>query len=192
MDIRDLVFRIRGFIPVPFVIAALVWADYNPWYMLLGTLLALEGEMLRINSVRYAGGATRTRNVGAPDLVSTGPYARMRNPLYAANMLIYSGFALASAAWFPYLPVIAFVFFAVQYSLIISLEESTLRGLFGREYEDYCTRVPRLFPKLIAPDAHKPPNFSLKVAVRQERSTLLGIGLSWILLILRLMYLPGA
>jgi hypothetical protein len=44
--------------------------------------------------------------------------------------------------------LIVFVFFTFQYSMIISLEEETLIGLFGGDYETYKENVPRLFPRI--------------------------------------------
>ena len=42
--------------------------------------------------------------------------------------------------------LVVFIFFTFQYSMIISLEEETLIGLFGDDYETYKENVPRLFP----------------------------------------------
>ena len=44
--------------------------------------------------------------------------------------------------------LVVFVFFTFQYSMIISLEEETLIGLFGDNYETYKENVPRLFPRI--------------------------------------------
>jgi protein-S-isoprenylcysteine O-methyltransferase Ste14 len=184
--VRTLLFRLRGFTPLPFLALALYFAEPYPFRIALGAMLALAGEWLRIVSIRYAGGATRTREVGAPSLVTDGPYAVTRNPLYSANMMLYTGFALASGALFPCLPVICLLWFAMQYALIISLEEKTLALKFGREYEDYRLGIPRLFPKLSATKSTGKPKHSLGEALREERRTLQGFAAAWILLILRM------
>lgn len=187
MDIRVLAFKARGFTPIPFVLAALAKPELRLSVFIIGLLLSLIGEGLRIRSIRYAGGATRTRRVGASDLVTDGPFSLTRNPLYLANMMMYTGYALASFSCFPYLPVLTLLFFALQYGLIISLEESTLRKLFGNQYVEYCRAVPRLFPRRILHPKHALPRYSLKEALRQERSTLAGLFLLWIALGLRLL-----
>ncbi|MBM3326225.1 MAG: isoprenylcysteine carboxylmethyltransferase family protein [Calditrichaeota bacterium] len=184
MDWREVFFRRRGFTPLPFLLAALIWAQFDLWLVIVGVALGLAGEALRIWSIRYAGGATRTRKVGAPDLVTDGPYSRMRNPLYLANMSIYIGYALASGALFPYLPIAALLFFIIQYSLIISLEEVSLEKLFAEKYRAYCRTVPRLLPKL-SRSPYSPPTYSLSAALREERSTLSGFLTVWILLMAR-------
>ena len=89
-------------------------------------------------AVSYAGGVTRTRNVGAPQLCTSGPYAFVRNPLYVGNMMMYLGIVFIAGAANVYLMAATTVgFFLIQYSLIISLEEETLKGLFGNSYEEY-------------------------------------------------------
>lgn len=186
MDLRDILFRIRGVTPLPFLAAALYAAQFRTNQLIVGAVLCLLGELLRIRSVQYAGGATRTRIVGAPGLVSSGPYGAVRNPLYLANMLLYTGFALASGGWFPWLPLAAFVYFTFQYSMIISLEEETLKSRFGEEYAAYCRRVPRLFPFLRLPEVNQLPANRLLNVLREERSTLMGLGGSWGLLMVRL------
>jgi len=190
MDLRDAVFRARGFTPVPFVLASLVWAKPELWTAIAGAILCVFGELLRISALRHAGGATRTRNVGAPDLVSSGPYGHVRNPLYLANMMLYTGFAMASGAFQPFLPVVVLLFFSWQYGMIISLEEGTLRTLFGPKYAEYCKSVPRLWPRFGSGGTPRPAPYSLGEALREERSTLLGLSVTWALLVVRVIFLP--
>ncbi|MFN3821422.1 MAG: methyltransferase family protein [bacterium] len=182
--IREWLFRWRGVIPIPFLIAAIIGAQFR-WSLFLGGFyLSLIGEVWRLWAISYAGGSTRTRNVGAPELVTTGPYSIVPNPLYLANLLHYLGFSLASGSLFPYLPIITGIFFAFQYHLIIQLEEKTLLKLFGDKYQSYLSQVPRIFPNLHR-YKHTPPTLSLRKALREERSTLIAFTLSWSLLILR-------
>ncbi|HHE47062.1 MAG TPA: isoprenylcysteine carboxylmethyltransferase family protein [Bacteroidetes bacterium] len=188
MKLADLMFRIRGFTPIPLVIIALIWAQIRPAYMVIGLALVFSGELLRLDSIRHAGGSTRTRNVGAPALITSGPFARVRNPLYLANMLIYAGFALAAGALFPYLPIIAVLYFAFQYGMIISLEERTLRRIFNQQYSDYCQRVPRLIPKLTRTSGSGAPNLSIREALVQEKKTLMGLTNVWLLLAVRFIF----
>jgi len=186
IKLREFVFKMRGFTPVPFVLIALVWAQFNIYLIVFGALISIAGESLRLQSIKYAGGATRTRNVGACDLVTTGPYARMRNPLYFANMLIYIGFALGSGAVLPYLPIATFIFFSFQYYIIIALEEETLCELFDKSYQVYCKNVPRLMPKLTIPESGHNPIYPVAEALRQVRSAIAGIAVIWVLLFIRL------
>ncbi len=192
MDFRDLMFRLRGYTPIPFLLVSVIWAKPGAALIAIGIVLCLCGELLRISALRHAGGATRTRNVGAPELVSSGPYAHVRNPLYLANMTLYTGFALASGAFSPYLPVLIVLFFSWQYAMIISLEEGALRKLFGESYQRYCETVPRLWPRFggVSGNLSAAP-YRLSEALREERSTLTGLIFTWLILALRISYLPA-
>ncbi|HET8649931.1 MAG TPA: isoprenylcysteine carboxylmethyltransferase family protein [Gemmatimonadales bacterium] len=82
----------------------------------------------------------RTRN-----LVTTGPYAFVRNPQGIALVLLTVGEALAvdsSMLWL--LPLLAIVFLLV---LAQPFEDHELPRRFGRAYELYQTEVPRWFPR---------------------------------------------
>ena len=80
--------------------------------MIIGFAVALFGEFWRLWGVCYAGSETRTTNgVGATFLVVTGPYAHVRNPLYIGNMMMYLGIGIMSMSLFPYLQIIALLFF---------------------------------------------------------------------------------
>ena len=87
MDLRNFLFSYRSFTPVPLVLSLLYFANPEMPFLFYGLSLAVIGECIRINAIRYAGGATRTTKVGAPSLCTSGPYARTRNPLYLQNFL---------------------------------------------------------------------------------------------------------
>ena len=149
MDLRYFLFSNRSFTPIPLVLAILYLSSLSYPYFIIGIGLIVVGESIRIYGVRFAGGATRTREVGAPSLCTSGPYSRCRNPLYLGNMIIYCGVVLAAGGPFLWhLLFIVFAFFTLQYSMIISLEEETLVKLFGNEYQLYRESVPRLFPRI--------------------------------------------
>ena len=149
MDIRKFFFQYRSFTPIPVALMIIYFAGANSTHRVAGIFLLLLGEGIRIWAVSHAGGATRTRDVGAPSLCTSGPYAQTRNPLYVGNMLMYVGIVLI--AGMPnelFAAIVTAVFFIVQYSLIISLEEETLDKLFREEYSVYKQNVPPIFPRL--------------------------------------------
>ena len=149
MDLRYFLFSNRSFTPIPLVLVILYLSSFSYPYFIFGIGLIVIGESIRIYGVRFAGGATRTREVGAPSLCTSGPYSRCRNPLYLGNMIIYCGVVLMAGGQFLWpLLFIVFIFFTLQYSMIISLEEETLVKLFGNEYRLYRESVPKLFPRI--------------------------------------------
>lgn len=79
------------------------------------------------------------------ELVITGPYHYVRNPIYVGVLLIFSGHFL----WFGYWALLTYTvlaFIGVHFFVVL-YEEPTLKRKFGAAYEDYLNRVPRWIPK---------------------------------------------
>lgn len=182
MDFRQFFFKYRGFTPIPLILIVLMVAEPTLPSFLLGLILMVPGELIRIWGVSYAGGATRTRNVGAPRLVTSGPFAYLRNPLYLGNMLMYTGAALIANVWLPWLILVVWVFFGVQYYFIVKLEEEKLEELFGQRYRDYCAQVPRFLPRVSSVDLSNPVPPDLKNALQSEKSTFISFAVILLLL----------
>ncbi len=192
MDLRQLLFRNRSYTPIPLALAILFYARRDEVLFLTGLAVIGLGELIRMRGVRYGGGATRTRRVGAEELCTAGPFAHLRNPLYLGNMIMYAGVAVASGAEnMELMLLITVVFFVLQYGLIINLEENTLRGLFGQQYESYAKAVPRLFPRA-TPWAGRTETRPLtwKQTVRTERRTLQTLVVFLLLLVVRIFLMP--
>ncbi|RMI03756.1 MAG: isoprenylcysteine carboxylmethyltransferase family protein [Calditrichaeota bacterium] len=168
-------FRYRSYTPIPLLILMVLYAQPTWLSFVKGGLLVILGESLRIWSVAYAGGETRTRKVGASALVTAGPYALVRNPLYLANTLIYTGVALMANFWMPWLLLLVWVWCGVQYYFIILLEEERLLELFGEAYEAYRRTVPRILPALRPQFPMNSLSPNLRGALASERSTLLNL-----------------
>ena len=187
MDIRDFFFRNRGYIPIPLAIIILTFASLKIELLPIGVILVVTGELLRLNGVRYAGGETRTLKVGAATLCSSGPFAYLRNPLYLGNVTIYAGMVLIAGGEFVWilLPT-TLTFFFLEYGLIISLEEETLRKKFNEEYGEYLSMVPRLIPRVTPwKGGSETVPMTIKKTLRTEKRTLQIIGGFILLLILR-------
>jgi protein-S-isoprenylcysteine O-methyltransferase Ste14 len=151
MDLRATAFKYRGLTPIPFILILIYQSKMSCWGTVIGLILAVAGEAIRIGGVRIAGGRTRTRNVGAKKLSVAGIYSHVRNPLYLGNIMIYLGFAIfAGGPWLSWLIAFSLIFFIIQYGLIIALEEETLAKIFKEEYPEYVKNVPRLIPRFTA------------------------------------------
>jgi protein-S-isoprenylcysteine O-methyltransferase Ste14 len=79
------------------------------------------------------------------ELVATGLYRFVRNPMYVGVLLILVGYFL----WFGYwrLLIYAGLCFLGFHMFVTSFEEPTLRTKFGAAYEAYLRRVPRWIPR---------------------------------------------
>ena len=186
-DIRQLLFHYRSYTPIPFLLAMVLFAIPSLTTMLCGFVITMLGESLRFWGVAYAGSLTRvTGNVGAPEVVVAGPFAHLRNPLYVGNVLMYCGIGVMASALSPWLVIIALVYFAFQYAMIVSLEEEFLEKEFGEGYLEFKKNVPRFLPRLSAyrasaQDRQKP--YWIK-ALRSERRTLQALSIVVVLILL--------
>lgn len=144
--IGAVLFRHRGWLPVPFLLVPLLARGVmEPMNWIVGFVLIVLGEAMRLSGVAAAGTVTRRRSRTVQRLVTYGIFAWMRNPLYVGNFLIWLGFTVISGVlWF--VPV-AVLLFAVEYTLIVRYEEGVLESIFGQEYLRYKDRTPRWFPR---------------------------------------------
>ena len=144
-------FKSRSYTPIPFVLIMLIFFNGNLTSWLVGGTFLIMGELIRLWGVTYAGSLTRTTTaVKAQYLVTSGPFAHVRNPLYVGNILVYLGFGIISMALFPYLQISALIWFVLQYILIINIEEEFLEDKFGDEYRNYKDLVPKFLPNIRA------------------------------------------
>jgi len=113
-----------------------------------GLLIAATGQLIRAVTVGldYIVRGGRDRQVYADRLVVGGIFAHCRNPLYVGNYLLLLGVGLASNSLLFF--CIAVPFFTLVYWAIIAAEENFLRNKFGSEFDDYCKRVNRIWPRL--------------------------------------------
>jgi protein-S-isoprenylcysteine O-methyltransferase Ste14 len=79
-------------------------------------------------------------------LVQSGPYRRIRHPIYLAYLLSYLGGGLAAGNWV--LAFIPFACFCVVVCIRMPMEERILMDLFGEKYAAYMQRTGRLWPPL--------------------------------------------
>ena len=115
MDIRQFFFKNRSYTPIPLVFILIYFTQPTFFGILLGLVVILIGESIRIYANRYAGGVTRTTKVGAKKLCTAGPFAYVRNPLYVGNMVIYTGVVLfAGAPSVIAMMILTWAFFVIQ------------------------------------------------------------------------------
>lgn len=74
-------------------------------------------------------------------LLTDGPFALSRNPIYIAVSGAYCGFALLAARAWPLLLLLGPL--AVLRAIVVPFEERRLRETFGDDYAAYCRRVRR-------------------------------------------------
>lgn len=130
--------RIR--VPLGFAFALLYFWLARPTSgsLALGGVLIVPGILIRA----LASGHVRKNEV----LVTSGPYAYTRNPLYLGSLLIGIGFAVAARSWEVGVLLVAMLF--AIYVPVIRGEERFLRDHF-LEFDEYARRVPRMLPRIV-------------------------------------------
>ena len=152
-----------------------IFFDASELSLIIGFAIAVIGELIRFWGVSWAGSETRTTSgVGGSYLVISGPFAHVRNPLYIGNILMYVGLGIMSFSLFPYLQVIALLFFLFQYYLIVGEEEEFLAKKYGTDYEEFRKNVPAFFPRISSyKNENIPqPKVNFKKGLKSESRTL--------------------
>jgi protein-S-isoprenylcysteine O-methyltransferase Ste14 len=78
-------------------------------------------------------------------LISSGPYAHMRHPIYSGVLLAVAGTALAFGEW---RGILAFLILLTNYAVKAEKEERLLASQFGSEFEAYKKQTGFLIPRL--------------------------------------------
>jgi protein-S-isoprenylcysteine O-methyltransferase Ste14 len=118
-----------------------------------GALPALLAIVLIVVSLGFAVFAVRTlgrewsyaaRLVEGHRLVTAGPYAVVRHPIYSAMLGMLVASALVVSHWIGL--VAAVIVFAIGTAIRVRSEERLLRGQFGADHDAYARRVPAFIP----------------------------------------------
>jgi protein-S-isoprenylcysteine O-methyltransferase Ste14 len=120
------------------------WSDAPDWVAILGDVLLLTGWLGILAVFRANTYAAATIQVAAGQtVISTGPYAVVRHPMYTAALVMFLGIPIALASWWGAL-VILVALPALAWRLLDE-ERVLLRDLNG--YGDYRRKVRwRLIP----------------------------------------------
>ncbi|MHC4598130.1 MAG: methyltransferase, partial [Planctomycetota bacterium] len=106
--------------------------------------LVLVGVMLRVYCTGFRSWAYRSS--GDRHLMTAGPYAHARHPIYMANFLLAVPFFLAVNLW----PLTAafVVWYVLAHLAIVLREDEILQYRYGEEWRRYAAHVRRFLPRL--------------------------------------------
>ena len=181
IELGEKLYQWRNYTVVPALMVLLLFANPTARTATVGTLLILLGAAIRIYTVAFMTDDPHD-TAGSGELVTTGPFAIVRNPLYIGNMIItFGAIFYTGIVWLGFPTLCYFVF---QYYCITKYEENSLLGKFGDEYQRYMDRVPAWIPLKtpIADDFPVPP--SISAAFVAEKKSLAAIGMILFLLML--------
>ena len=121
----------------PAPISYLAWGWPAAAVSIAGFLLALWGSYLFKKADTEILPTSETNRA----LVTSGPFAYSRNPMYLGLVLLSLGIALAVGTW-PMFLAPAALFLTLNFAFI-PFEEEKMARLFGKEYADYRGGVRR-------------------------------------------------
>ena len=140
---------------------ATVWSlPRSPWWpfapstagevavAVLTVALAYGSAWLCVQAIRTLGKqwTYQARVIEGHELITQGPYALVRNPIYLGMYGAVLATGLAFSRWWTFL--IAVVLFLIGNRIRIGAEERLLRQTFGATFDEYARRVPAFFPRL--------------------------------------------
>jgi len=148
------------FVVAPCTLAGLVPWSITAWQLQppflgleltrgLGAITILAGVLGLVDAfARFALQGLGTPAPIAPtrNLVVTGLYRHVRNPIYVAVVAIILGQAVLMGDW--RLIVYGAVLWFFFHVFVVAYEEPTLEQTFGKEYEAFRTAVPRWIPRM--------------------------------------------
>jgi protein-S-isoprenylcysteine O-methyltransferase Ste14 len=119
----------------------------NPWLLGIGLALFLLGLALAVWARVFLGrnwGMPMSRKAD-PELVTTGPYRRVRHPIYSGIILAMVGTAIAVSPYWLAAVVIVGVYFLVS----AVVEERNMAKLFPADYPPYQRTTKMLIPYIL-------------------------------------------
>lgn len=117
----------------------------SEWSFAVAAALTAAGLLFAVWARRYLGPNWSGTITIKQDhqLVTTGPYAAVRHPIYAGILLALAGSAIAIGEW---RGIVALAIALAAFFRKLRLEERWMQEQFGDAYHAYCRRVAALIP----------------------------------------------
>jgi protein-S-isoprenylcysteine O-methyltransferase Ste14 len=118
------------------------------WSFFLGAVLAALGLLFAVWAREYLGANWSHAVTVKQDhqLITNGPYAFVRHPIYTGLLAGFLGSVIALAQL---RGLIAFALFSLTLWAKLRIEEEWMRGQFGASYEAYSHRVASVVPFIL-------------------------------------------
>jgi len=138
----------RTFVLSPLLVVAFeLWLNHGrlrlePWALPLLAWGYLQYRLAGRYRLRLGGGGPGMDN--PPErLVTSGPFALCRNPMYLGHLIFLAGLALSLHSWAAAALALAT---AGWFQFRVRRDERRLAERFGEPYMQYCSRVKRWIP----------------------------------------------
>lgn len=139
------------FLLYPLIVVGWEWwlnggrIDLEPWYLPLLAWGYLQYRLVGNYRIRLGGGGPGM-DTPPERLVTTGPFAYCRNPMYLGQIIFLLGLTLCMGSMLAAVITAATI---LRFQLRVLRDEKRLAELFGQPYVDYAARVARWIPGLL-------------------------------------------
>jgi protein-S-isoprenylcysteine O-methyltransferase Ste14 len=162
-------------------IGILPFASATPAVIVLASIIAAIGAILRVWGTAWMGSATvNSLEMHAGHVVASGPYRYVRNPLYLGTWFTIAAVSFTMPASGAAACLLLVSMFLLR---LVLAEETFLASQLGEAYTVYVRTVPRLFPRIrtLASPAVRTPHWGRAVLAETNPLGILLIlaGLSW-------------
>ena len=128
-------FLLNRFLPLPFVFPkVLEWVGYALVFLGLGLAFSAASGFMRAHTTLDPHGSVS-------NIVTSGPYRFMRNPIYLGFVCLLIGFLFIFKSYWGL--ILSPIFIVLMNTLVIQHEEAYLEKKFGDVYTNYKSRVRR-------------------------------------------------
>ena len=123
---------------------------YRVWMLVLGSLFYFPGMLfalwgrLTLGKNYFVSTGFGAQLFEGHQLVTSGPFAIVRNPMYAGFALATLGALLIYLTW----TTLIFAICSPMTAIRARREKVALSAEFGEQWREYCRRVPAFFPRL--------------------------------------------
>ncbi|HEY9114552.1 MAG TPA: isoprenylcysteine carboxylmethyltransferase family protein [Bacteroidales bacterium] len=117
--------------------------SHNTWAMIV--LHVLTNAIIFLGFYIVYKGWQQIHAAGKDELVTDGIYRFIRHPQYVGMWLVTVGFLVQ---WPTLITLFMWPILMILYHRLSVREEKVLRGKFGKEFEQYKSKVPAYFPRL--------------------------------------------
>lgn len=170
---RERIYRHRVLVgnAIGFLGFLIIWVDPNAAVtmprLIAGSLIGLAGFTLRIWASSYQWpNIARDLPDARTGLITAGPYAYMRHPIYLGLLLFTTGSFVGFGSWLAaslvFVPTLILNLWQARY------EESFLVQTYGDEAMRYQKHLPRLLPRIWNPYPDRRGSFSLAQGIKYD------------------------
>jgi protein-S-isoprenylcysteine O-methyltransferase Ste14 len=156
----------RRLVVYTLVVGLVALAEPSPARLAVGGCLVALGIALRV----WACGHLEKNKL----VVTTGPYAHVKNPLYVGSFLIAAGMCTAAVSgkrgWVLYagVPVLLLAFFLIYMPRKKRKEGDRMRAKFGEAWDRYDAAVPDFLPRPTPWRSGDPRRFRFQLVVENH------------------------